>query len=359
MTILEKITKTNIAYSPDTLDPRQYSPKVFLNNLDYFGVNQRNGLRLLGAAVGDGILDPSIWQKEGIISKKIAAKITPLPTLKLSKIATSKVDGFQKLLFHTQDNLTVETVIIPLHKNGCVSICVSSQVGCVMGCVFCATAKMNNRRNLESWEIVDQLQQARHIAQESGRKVTGVVFMGMGEPFLNYANVMKAAELFCYPVHNAISSKAITISTVGILDKIIKFTDERRPFRLSISLGAAIDEKRKQLVPIAARTPVNQIMLAAKNYALIHNERVMLSYVCVPEVNMQNEDVLALNKLIGDTPVRLDLIEVNDTSKSYRRPTEDEFNNFRSALCQTLKQPVVRRYSGGADINAACGTLAG
>ncbi len=117
---------------------------------------------------------------------------------------TSPVDGFQKLLFRTDDGLAVETVLIPLHKPGAVSVCLSSQVGCPMGCVFCATARMAVRRNLETWEIIDQFIQAREIVQPRGRRVTGAVFMGMGEPFLNYDRVLAAADLLRCPFGGAV-----------------------------------------------------------------------------------------------------------------------------------------------------------
>ena len=183
--------------------------------------------------------------------------------------------------------------------------------------------------------------------------------MGMGEPMLNYENVIKAARHFCFPVVNAISAKAITISTVGVLDKINKFIDSNEPFRLSISIGAATDEKRSMLVPVAAKTPVKELVAAGKRYALSRRQRINLAYVCIRGVNMLPEDALALKDLLADTPVRLDLIEVTDLTGRYQKPTEQEFKEFRSVLCEYLKQPVVRRYSGGADIAAACGTLAG
>ena len=274
-------------------------------------------------------------------------------------MATSEVDGFQKLLFRTADGLAVETVLIPLHKPGAVSVCLSSQVGCAMGCVFCATARMPRRRNLETWEIVDQLVQARELAGAQGRRVTGAVFMGMGEPFLNYDRVLAAAELLRCPYGGSIGAPAITISTVGLVPEIDRFTAEKRRFRLSISLGAATDAKRADLVPVAGRTPVALVMAAARRHALDRRERVMLSYVCISGVNVSEDDARALGALIGDTPVRLDLIDVTDPTGRFHPPDDDERRSFRDALTRYVGQPVVRRYSGGKDIQAACGTLAG
>jgi 23S rRNA (adenine2503-C2)-methyltransferase len=341
------------------MDPRNSSPSDFLLLCAEQGLTERKARRILSAAIGKAVIDSSRWQESGLITKAEQSLFSDLPRLKRVHTLTSAVDGFQKVLFHTKDRLAVETVLIPLHKEGAVSVCLSSQVGCVMGCDFCATGRMKSRRNLALWEIVDQFVQARELLTDQGRSITGVVFMGMGEPFLNYKNVMAAAELFSFPVVNAVSAAAITVSTVGILDKIERFTDEDRPFRLSISIGAAIDSKRKIVVPVAAKTPVASLMAAAKRYASVRKERVMLSYVCIGGFNVGEEDARALSDLVGDTPVRLDLIEVTDTSGKYKRPTESEMSLFRDALSEHLRQPVVRRYSGGADIQAACGTLAG
>ncbi len=341
------------------IDPRSVSPRYFEEIGTQFGISRVNLRPILGAVIGRGDLEPSSWAALGLLPLKKVAQIAPLPRLKLESVVTSATDGFKKLLFRTEDGLPLETVIIPLHKEGKVSICLSSQVGCVMGCTFCATARMTQRRNLQSWEILDQMNQARQVASQDGKVVTGAVFMGMGEPFLNYQNVMIAAEHLCYPVLNAISSKAITVSTVGLVDEIDKFTNEKRPFRLSISLGAATDEKRAKLVPVAAKTPIAKVIAAARRYTESRNDRINLAYVCVSGENIAEEDARALAAVIGDLPVRLDLIDVTDSSGRYQRPSEDQIKTFRDQLNIYLKQPVVRRYSGGADIRAACGTLAG
>ncbi|HKI20748.1 MAG TPA: radical SAM protein, partial [Isosphaeraceae bacterium] len=212
---------------------------------------------------------------------------------------------------------------------------------------------------LETWEIVDQFIQARAMARAQGRRVTGAVFMGMGEPFLNYDRVLAAADLLRCPYGGSVAARAITISTVGLVPEIDRYTREQRRFRLAISLGAATDEKRAYLVPLASRTPVRAVMDAARRHALARRERVMLAYVCIGGVNIDDSDADALADLIGETPVRLDLIEVTDPTGRWSTPEPQEFRRFRDALAQRLKQPVVRRYSGGADIQAACGTLAG
>jgi 23S rRNA (adenine2503-C2)-methyltransferase len=342
------------------LDPRNASPETFDAHATELGVPQSATRRLIAAVVGRAIHEPARWASDYQLPRRLReAVVFPLPRLSVEQIRTSPIDGFQKILLRTADGLAIESVLIPLHKPGAVSVCLSSQVGCAMGCVFCATARMTRRRNLETWEIVDQFVQAREIVRSQGRRVTGAVFMGMGEPFLNYDRVLAAADLLRCPYGGSVAARAITISTVGLVPEIDRYTQENRPFRLAISLGAATDLKRAQLVPIASRIPVQAVMEAARRHAAARRERVMLAYVCIGGINIELSDALALADLIGDTPVRLDLIEVTDPDGRWPAPDPREFRRFRDALASRLKQPVVRRYSGGADIRAACGTLAG
>ncbi len=341
-------------------DPRDLAPDVFATRARELGVPELSVRKLLSALVGRGIHDPVTWGRDFQVPRRLhAAIVYPLPRLQLEKSVTSPIDGFRKLLFRTGDGLAVETVLIPLHKPGAVSLCLSSQVGCAMGCVFCATARMARRRSLETWEIMDQFIQARELCAAEGRRVTGAVFMGMGEPFLNYDRVMAAAELLRCPFGGAVAAQAITISTVGLVREIDRFTVENRRFRLAISLGAATDAKRAQLVPLAAKIPISEVMAAARRHAVARRDRVMLAYVCIHGVNVDESDARALADLIGDTPVRLDLIDVTDSTGRWQPPTPDEYRRFRDALARELPQPVVRRISGGQDIQAACGTLAG
>jgi 23S rRNA (adenine2503-C2)-methyltransferase len=341
------------------IDPRDQSPSALQQRLASLEIAPETVRRLLSAILARGIHDPVAWAGRFQVPRRLVDAIGPLPRLGLDASIVSPTDGFQKLRFLTHDGLAVETVLIPLHRAGAVSVCLSSQVGCVMGCQFCATARMPRRRNLETWEIVDQLVQARELARASGRRVTGLVFMGMGEPFLNYDRVIAAAELFRCPFGASIGAGAMTISTVGLVPEIDRYTAEGHRYRLSISLGAATDAKRAKLVPLAARTPVAEVMAAARRHAHARRDRVMLSYVCIAGENVGEDDAEALGRLIGDTPVRLDLIDVTDPTGRFQPPSPDELKAFRDALTRHVGQPVVRRYSGGKDIQAACGTLAG
>ena len=165
-------------------------------------------------------------------------------------------DGFVKYLFESPLGGRVEAVRIPLFDTKYV-VCVSSQVGCALACDFCATGRMGFQRNLLTWEILEQV---RLIRAEADRRLSGVVFMGMGEPFLNYDRVLAAAELLSCPYGASVAAGAITVSTVGLVPEIDRFTVERRRFRLAISLVAATDAKRGRLLPVAGRTPVALLM---------------------------------------------------------------------------------------------------
>ncbi len=342
----------------DVTDPRDQPPEAFLDWGRRIGVSDEASRRLLAALLGRGVHDRASWGREHQVPKRMSDLLPDLPRLRREKSVISPRDGFQKILFRLPDGLPIETVLIPLHKPGAVSVCLSSQVGCPMACAFCATASMPTRRNLATWEIIDQWMQGREIAQEQGRRVTGAVFMGMGEPFLNYDRVLAAAELLRCSFGGSMAAKGITISTVGLVPEIDRFTAEGRRFRLSISLGAATDAQRAKLVPVASRTPIAEVMAAARRHAQARGGRVMLSYVCIGGENCSEDDARALGELIGDTPVRFDLIEVTDPSGRFRPPSSQELQAFRDALSRHLGQPIVRRYSGGADIQAACGTLA-
>ena len=151
------------------LDPRDMTPDAFQARARALGAHDLSIRRLLSAVVGRGIHDRAVWGRDFQVPRRLREAIRdPLPRLRSSALDTSPVDGFQKLLFRTADGLAVETVLIPLHKPGAVSVCLSSQVGCAMGCVFCATARMPRRRNLETWEMIDQLVQARERGRCAG-----------------------------------------------------------------------------------------------------------------------------------------------------------------------------------------------
>ncbi|MSP16772.1 MAG: radical SAM protein [Myxococcales bacterium] len=272
----------------------------------------------------------------------------------------SKVDGFVKYLFRLSDGQVVEAVAIPLPAGPDsvpekYTLCISSQVGCALACAFCATGRLGFSRHLETWEIVDQV---ARIRDELDVPVRGLVFMGMGEPFLNYDAVLRAARIFCDPAGFAIGAKAITISTAGIVPAIRRYTSEGHKFRLAISLTSAIEEKRRRLMPIERKYPLDELLDAARAHSLATRDRIMLEYVAISGENVGAKDAAALIERLAGMRVRLNLIDVNDATGRFAPPTEAELAHFRDLLAP-LGQPIVRRYSGGREVHGACGMLAG
>jgi 23S rRNA (adenine2503-C2)-methyltransferase len=275
--------------------------------------------------------------------------------LEVVERATDPSDGFVKYLFRLADGAVAEAVRIPLEVPGRFTVCLSSQAGCAMGCDFCATGRIGLTRNLEPWEIVAQFVAVR---DEAPGAVTGAVFQGQGEPLHNYANVMHAAEILSHPCGGRISSKAITISTVGLVPAIRRFAEEQRPYRLIVSLTSAIDERRAALMPVAGAWPVRELADAVRTYQRAAGGRVTIAWVVLGGINTGRDEVDALRALFADVPLRLNLIDVNDAREGgYACATDEELAAFRDEL-RDLGVPVVRRYSGGAAKHAACGMLA-
>lgn len=289
-------------------------------------------------------------------------------------------DGFVKYLFRLPDGAEVESVRIPLpdpaqaralkeqrrrgEAEGLVAlptakytVCVSSQSGCTMGCTFCATARLRPTagvRNLATWEL---LAQVRAVIADADHPVRGVLFMGMGEPLLNYDNVVCASRILSHPAGPAIAADAISISTAGVAPAIRRYTAERQPFRLIISLSAADPHTRLSLMPAEKRWPLSEVMDAVREYAATTRGRVMLAWVGIAGVNMGREHARALAALVEGLRAKITLIGVNDESGRFLPPSEVEVHEFRDELL-AHHIPVSRRYAGGQEIGAACGTLA-
>lgn len=287
--------------------------------------------------------------------ERAVERLTRRDRLEIAERATDPSDGFVKYLFRLEDGAAAEAVRIPLETPGHYTICLSSQAGCAMRCSFCATGRLGLTRNLEPWEIVAQFVAIR---DETAGRVTGAVFQGQGEPLHNYEAVMTAAGILSHPCGGRIAAKAITISTVGLVPAILRMAAERVPYRLIVSLTSAIDERRKTLLPAASAWPVRTLAGAVRRYQQAVGQRMTLAWVLLGGINHDQQEVDAIGELFADTPIKLNLIDVNDArSDGYRRATEQELGAFRDAL-RALQIPVVRRYSGGAAKHAACGMLA-
>jgi len=261
-------------------------------------------------------------------------------------------DGFVKYLFSSPLGGRFEAVRIPLFDTKYI-VCLSSQVGCALACDFCMTGKMGFQRNLETWEIVDQVLQIR---AEADRPVRGVVFMGMGEPLLNLTNTSRAARILCHPAGCAIGAKSITFSTAGWVPGIKRYLAEDLPYRLAFSVTSAIPEKRLQVLPVEKTHPLPSLIEQIRAYTEQRGTRAMIAYVMISGFNVGLEDAEALRDVFAGIPVQIDLIDVTDPTGKYLPPTTEELKTFRDHL-QIVGAPIARRYSGGKEIGAACGTL--
>jgi 23S rRNA (adenine2503-C2)-methyltransferase len=324
------------------------------------GVSLRVARRLQAAVLQRGATEAPAALSE--VPRRLLEQVrqaTVVPRLKRVEKITSPTDGFTKYLFQGDGPEPFESVRIPLlHRPGDEKyiVCVSSQVGCAMGCAFCATGRMGFKRNLATWEIVDQVMQIR---DDSPYPVRGVVFMGMGEPLLNYECVMRAAEVMSEPVGLAIDHRAITISTVGIAPMIRRYTAEARPYRLVVSLTTVDPERRRELLPVDKAWPLAELMEAVRAHQRSAGGRITLAWTLLSGINTRAEDARQLALLTAGLPVIIDLIEVNDATGQFQPPDKAELQAFRNALTAEVGQPVVRRYSGGQDIHGGCGMLAG
>ncbi len=276
----------------------------------------------------------------------------------------SRLDPFVKYLLRCEDGAVIEAVRIPLQKPGRFVVCVSSQVGCALGCRFCATGKLGLSRNLEAWEIVEQVRAIRRELP-AGARVHGVVFQGMGEPLANVDRVMQAIGVMHDPCGQAIEQRAITVSTAGVPGGIRKLAASRLRVRLGVSIASARHDVRRSLLPIDEQNPLAEVLEAAGEYVRTRGDAPMLAMTLLGGVNTSLEEAdafgalaVAFRERFGVTP-RLSLVPYNPSEHDrFVRPADDELGAFHDRLSR-FGVPVVRRYSGGGDVGAACGQLVG
>ena len=268
----------------------------------------------------------------------------------------SAIDATEKYLFKTRDGHYIESVLIKNEgtEEGRLTACISSQAGCAMGCRFCETAKLGFIRNLEAAEILDQLCQVRRI---SGQRNNNVVFMGMGEPFMNYDSVMRAAEIMNYSFGFHISVRKITVSTSGVREGIERFIDERRPYNLAISLNDTEPEKRARIMPVERRSPFAGIAELLNRKFPASRNRLTLVYVMRKD-NISREDAKRLKTMFRYGRIKLNLIPLNQGSHEFEVPTPGEVERFVREL-EIMNVPINVRKSFGRDIAGACGQLSG
>ena len=279
--------------------------------------------------------------------------------LNKSKVKTSKksFDGTIKFAIQLYDNIIVEAVLIPSNKR--VTACVSSQVGCSLDCNFCATSKIKKMRNLESYEIFDQIMLLnKESINHFSSQITNIVFMGMGEPLLNYKNVIESIDQITSDFGIGISYKKITLSTSGISKMIRKMADDNVKFNLAISLHTALEKTRNKVMPFSKSFPIKELVDSLEYWYKKIKRKITFEYLIWKEINDDFEHINALVSICKRIPSKVNIIEYNDTDNSMFRNADDKWiNNYVTTLKEN-RIPVSVRRSRGKDIDAACGQLA-
>ena len=284
--------------------------------------------------------------------KDLIEKNFIIKTLDIHKIDESI--NTKKFLFKTKSGDFIESV--SMIENDRHTICISSQVGCSVDCDFCATGKMGFKKNLNAGEIVDQI---ILVQSQINTPITNIVFMGMGEPFLNYQNVLKAADLISHQNGLNFSYKRITISTSGILPKIKTFINDKIKYNLAVSLNATLDSVRDKLMPINKKWPIQSLVDIASEYNNIHKSGLTFEYVLIDSVNDSADDAVRLAKLFRNSGCKINIIPFNEIGNMYQRPSNFKIEKFVSVLNDLKKGfTLLVRWSKGTSINAGCGQLA-
>lgn len=277
-------------------------------------------------------------------------------TMEKEREILSEDESTRKVLFRLEDGQAIETVLMRYDDRR--TLCISSQAGCAMGCDFCATGQMGFGRHLTSGEIVEQVVYfARELSVEDDH-LTNIVFMGMGEPFHNYARVMDAVERMMHPAGMNIGARRITISTVGVVPGIEKFTEEDSQVNLAVSLHAVDNTLRSRMMPINRKYPVEELMEAVRNYIQATNRRVTFEWALIAGVNDGRDQAHQLADCLGDMLAHVNLIPLNPTRDFAGVPTEDQIaQDFKGELL-SRGIPCTIRLRRGIEIQAGCGQLA-
>ena len=288
------------------------------------------------------------------LSEALREKLKENFDLHIFKIIQKQVskDGTKKYLFDVLDNNAIESVLME-YKHG-KTICVSSQIGCKMGCKFCASTGVKFARSLEAGEIVEQL---LAIERDENIKISNLVFMGIGEPLDNYDNVMKAINLLNHPKGINMGARHISISTSGLVPNIYKLADENRQCTLSISLHSASNEKRSEMMPVNKLYNIQELIKACKYYIEKTNRRISFEYALAKDNNDNLQDAAELVKLLKGMLCHVNLIPINKIEDGkYSKSTNENIIKFRDYLNAHGIVATIRRELG-SDIDAACGQL--
>lgn len=337
-----------------------FDPATLAQQFSDWGYKPSHAARVLRAFYtgGDIATSPARGLPQGLV-ERLRSELTPsAATLAVRQVAT---DGTTKLLLRLGDRRTVESVLMPDFHADRAAGCISSQVGCAMGCDFCATTKTGFERNLTAGEIVEQFLALRREARAVGRKLQTVVFMGMGEPLLNLDAVLAAVERMADNKLGALGWRQITVSTVGIVPGIEALTATGLNIHLAVSLHAPDDATRAQLLPMGKRFLIADILGAADRFQASRGRPVTIQYCLLAGVNDSLKHAHLLAELIGSRRMHINLLRYNPTGLSLRgiayEPSSDKAAEAFAEVLRARKLVAHFRRSRGKDIDAACGQL--
>jgi 23S rRNA (adenine2503-C2)-methyltransferase len=291
------------------------------------------------------------------LRRELAAQLKPVLLDAVEERVSARGDT-RKTLFRAPDGEPVEAVLMVYRERA--TVCVSTQVGCTVRCAFCASGAGGLRRDLSAEEMVDQVLHFARLLRDEDRRVTNVVFMGMGEPFLNYDATLRACRMLNDSAGFALvgrAARAISVSTAGVVPAIARFAAEPLQLNLAVSLHAATDELRDRLVPLNKRYPIAQLMAASAAYVAKTRRKLFFEWVVLPGVNDGDDQVAAIGKLLRKPLYHLNLIAYNATGGEFAAPTAAQLAAFRGKIERVRVAHTIRRSPGG-EIDAACGQLA-
>ena len=287
------------------------------------------------------------------LTAKLSEEYTVMPLTELEKQVAR--DGTTKYLFGMQDGSSVEAVLMHFHFGD--SLCVSSQVGCNMGCTFCASGLLKKQRDLTAGEMVAEVMYVQKELDQTGGRVDNIVIMGTGEPFDNYDNVIRFCEIVNSDLGLAIGARHITISTCGIVPRIYDFAAGHYQYNLAISLHAPDDELRRRLMPVDRAYPLDVLMEALHSYSEGNHRRLTFEYILLKDVNDSDEDAVKLARLIRGMNAYVNLIPYNEVDENgYHTEDEKKALHFYDVLMKNGVKATLRSKHGD-DIDAACGQL--
>ncbi len=339
--------------SSEKIDLKNLSLSELTEFLVSFGKERYRSVQILRWLYQTGV---QTFDEMTNLSKKFRkdlSQVSFISSLQPVRVEQAK-DGTKKFLFQLDDGNRIESVLIPDKDR--LTLCLSTQVGCALGCRFCLTGKLEWKRDLTTSEILNQILAVKRTLPENA-SITNVVLMGMGEPLANYENTLKALALMVHPDAFKFSSRRITLSTAGLLPRLEQLSKEKISFCLAISLNATNEETRSSLMPVNRRYPLDKILELCKKFPLRPRSRITFEYVLLEGINDSPRDAKRLIKILRGIPSKVNLIPLNEAPGiPFKKPSEETVRRFQEILIEGGLTAIVRASKGG-EISAACGQL--